>query len=98
MPALTTVQYNEPAFKALYERVYKRTGIKMKGYVAVQKKLLCLIYALWKKNEAYIPNYRIENDTSGNDEPKPLFSLGSEGDIKEIAPCWREININYKIF
>ncbi len=86
MPALTAVRYDEPTFKALYERVYQRTGIKMKGYVAVQKKLLCLIYALWKKDQAYNPNYAKENNTSGNDEPKPLFSLGSEGDIKRNSP------------
>ena len=42
----------------------------MKGYVAVQKKLLIYIYTLWKKNEAYNPD---QNKTSGNDEPKPLF-------------------------
>ena len=29
----------------------------MKGYVAVQRKLLVLIYTLYKKNEAYDPKY-----------------------------------------
>jgi len=29
----------------------------MKSYVAVQKKFQTTIYALWKKNEAYIENY-----------------------------------------
>lgn len=29
----------------------------MKSYVAVQKKLLVLIYHIWKKNEQYDPNY-----------------------------------------
>ena len=28
----------------------------MKGYVAVQRKLLVLIYTLWKKNESYQPS------------------------------------------
>jgi transposase len=38
--------------------VFERTGIKMKGIVAVQKKLLLTIYYLWKKNEPYDSNYR----------------------------------------
>ena len=46
----------------------------MKGYVAVQKKLLVYIYVLWTKNEAYNPK---QIKTSGNEEPKSLFLLGS---------------------
>ena len=43
--------------KKLYERVFERTGVKMKAYVAVQRKLLCLIFALVKKGEKFDPNY-----------------------------------------
>ena len=57
MPAFTAVKYQEPAFFELYERTYAKHGIKMKSYVAVQKKLLTTIYHLWKKNEKYNPNY-----------------------------------------
>ena len=53
MPAFSVVASQEPAFKALYERVYDRTKIKMKGYVAVQRKLLVVIYALWKNEQQY---------------------------------------------
>ena len=80
MPAFSVVKY-EPHYKGLYERVFDRTRIKMKGYVAVQKKLLVLIYTLWKKNEEYDPNY---NKTSGNDEPKSLFSLDFEKIEKKV--------------
>jgi transposase len=52
MPAFLVVKY-EPQFANLYERVYERTKIKMKAYVAVQRKLLILIYALWKNGTAY---------------------------------------------
>lgn len=55
-PALGVVKYHDE-FNQLYLRVYDRTKIKMKGYVAVQRKLLVLIYTLYKKNEAYDPNY-----------------------------------------
>jgi len=57
MPALSAVSNNEPIFKNLYERVYHRTKIKMKGYVAVQRKLLVLIYVLWKNNEEFEREY-----------------------------------------
>lgn len=57
MPAFTAVKYKEPSFFGLYERTYAKHAIKMKSYVAVQKKLLTTIYHLWKKSEAYNPNY-----------------------------------------
>lgn len=57
MPALCAVREDQPQFKNLYERVYNRTGIKMKGYVAVQKKLLVMVYYLWRKNTKYQANF-----------------------------------------
>lgn len=88
MPALNAVRYREPVFLDLYERVYGRAKIKMKGCVAVQRKPLTLIYALWKKDGAYIPlAAKKENGTSGNDAPKPLFSVAPAGGTKEIAPA-----------
>jgi transposase len=56
MPAFSVVRYNVGHFANLYERVYGRTMIKMKAYVAVQRKLLILIYTLWKKNEKFNPD------------------------------------------
>jgi transposase len=58
MPAFNVVKYQESQFANLYERVYARTKLKMKGYVAVQRKLLCLIYTLWKNNAVYDSNYQ----------------------------------------
>lgn len=55
-PAITAVKHHEE-FRDLYERVYERTKVKMKGYVAVQRKLLVLIYTLYKNGTAYDPNY-----------------------------------------
>ncbi|WP_077923001.1 IS110 family transposase [Spirosoma sp. 209] len=57
MPAFNAVRFNEPTCKALYERVYERSGIKMKAYVAVQKRLLLMAYALWRHGVAYDPLY-----------------------------------------
>ncbi|WP_345214425.1 IS110 family transposase [Mucilaginibacter gynuensis] len=60
MPALCAVRDDQPQFKNLYDRVFERTKIKMKGYVAVQRKLLEIMYYLWKKNEQYYPTYQSE--------------------------------------
>lgn len=54
MPAFGVVKHEKGVFQDLFERVFDRTKIKMKGYVAVQRKLLCLIYTLWKKDEKYV--------------------------------------------
>ena len=58
MPALSATSYNEP-IKALYQRVIERNPtIKRKGVVAGMRKLLILIFVLWKKNEAYNAEYQ----------------------------------------
>jgi len=45
-------------FYSLYLRLIQRNGsIKKKAMVAVQRKLLILIYTLWKKNEPFDINY-----------------------------------------
>ncbi len=46
----------------------------MQAYVAIQKKLLVLMYTLWKKDIPYVHNYETKA-TSSNQEPKPLFPV-----------------------
>ncbi len=82
MPAFSVVKY-EQHYKGLYERVFDKTKIKMKGYVAVQRKILILIFTLWRNDSEYNPNC---NKSSGNDEPKLLFSLGFEKAAQKIVP------------
>lgn len=71
MPSLVVIQCQVLPFKELFERTYERHGIKMKSYVAVQKKLLTMIYHLWNKNEAYNVNYQLNIQ-----EEEQKFSLG----------------------
>ena len=71
-PALNMVRYEQGNFHLLYQRIYERSSIKMKGYTAVQRKLLALIYTLWKNNEAFDNNY--QKQTSGNEEAEPSFA------------------------
>ena len=51
-PSFVAVKYNIP-MQNLHKRIIDKQAIKMKGYVAVQRKMLMLIYTLWKKNEPY---------------------------------------------
>ena len=71
MPSLVVIQCQVRPFKELFERTYERHGIKMKSYVAVQKKLLTMIYHLWNKKEAYNVNYELNIQ-----EEEQKFSLG----------------------
>jgi transposase len=59
MPSLVVIQCKVKPFQDLFDRTYEKHGIKMKSYVAVQKKILMMIYHLWKKNEGYNVNYQI---------------------------------------
>lgn len=70
MPAFNAVRFNEPTCKALYDRVYERSGIKMKAYVAVQKRLLLMAYALWRHEVDYDPEY-LANRASQNKKIVP---------------------------
>jgi transposase len=83
MPSLVSVKWREPVLYNLYLRVYQRTGIKMKGYVAVQKKLLVLIYHIWKNDK---PFRRNNQRIFGEEESKLLFPLGFEETINESSP------------
>ena len=55
-PAWTAIRYDKRMGK-LYEKLVSKHAIKMKAGVAVQRKLLELIYTLWKTGQPYDPNY-----------------------------------------
>src|SRR5690606_19570788 len=82
--AFNMVRYEVGSFHQLYQRVYDRTKIKMKAYVAVQRKLLCLIYALWRNDSVFDAGY-ITKNTSGIYDPKPLFSVDPVGSETKVA-------------
>jgi transposase len=56
MPALAAIRYNEQ-FKGIFSGLVSKHGIKMKAAVAVQRKLLELMYTLYKKQEKYDKDY-----------------------------------------
>lgn len=61
MPALAAIRSDE-RFKAIFARIVSKHGIKMKAAVAVQRKLLELVYTLYKKQTVYDKMYLIENE------------------------------------
>jgi transposase len=52
LPALSTIKWDDN-FRDLYARIVAKNGIKMKGCVAVQRKVLELIYILYKNKTVY---------------------------------------------
>lgn len=68
MPAFCVVSCEQPPFVGLFKRTLERHGQKMKSYVAVQKKLLVIIYALWKNNSAYELNYKPNKHTGEKEQ------------------------------
>jgi len=56
MPALSAIQHCDK-MKDFNERIMKTHSLKKQGVVAVMRKLLILVYTLWKKDEKYDPNH-----------------------------------------
>jgi transposase len=56
LPSLSSVKYNQ-SHKDLYVRLVSKSGIKMKALIAVQRKLLELIYVVYKNKQGFNQNY-----------------------------------------
>lgn len=56
MPALCSIQHN-PSLKIFYKRLAESKSIKKIAVTAVARKLLVLIYAIWKNESEYDPKY-----------------------------------------
>ena len=57
MPALSACRAN-PDLKKLYQRLVAKGKNKKLAIIAVARKLLLLIYTLWKSNSVFIPDYK----------------------------------------
>lgn len=62
MPALSACRAN-PQMKELYKRLVSKGKNKKLAIIAVARKLLLLIYTLWKSNSVYIPDYKSASQT-----------------------------------
>ena len=61
LPALSAIRHDE-RFKAIFARLVAKHGIKMKAVVAVQRKLLEIIYTVFTKQQDYDKNY-VQNNS-----------------------------------
>lgn len=60
LPALAAIRYDE-RFKAIFARLVSKHGIKMKAAVAVQRKLLEMMFCLFKNQTAYDKDFFKKN-------------------------------------
>jgi transposase len=65
LPSLSAVKYNNNQ-KDLYSRIVAKSGIKMKGLIAVQRKMLELIYILNKNKKPFINDYQKQRADNSN--------------------------------
>ncbi len=59
LPALTAIKHVD-VYRELYARLVSKNGIKMKGVVAVQRKMLELIYVVHKNKTVFEQDYEIK--------------------------------------
>lgn len=57
LPALCAIRYDE-RFKAIFARLVSKHGIKMKAVVAIQRKILEMMFTLYKTGSVYDKNYQ----------------------------------------
>jgi len=84
-PAFNMVRYKIGGMVGLYTRVYELRRIKMKAYVAVQRKLLTIVYALWKKDEVFDPAYQHPSKTSREMEAVPSLAAAPAADTDAVV-------------
>jgi transposase len=98
MPALHAAHWEQSTFEDLYQRIIDRTKIKMKAYVAVQKKLLTTIFSLWKNNTKFDKYYKNKHQQNNQTEEQEqmsssLVSLEKAGEpAKKVVPKKSELH------
>ena len=70
MPALSAIRHCH-RFKVVFARLVAKHGIKMKAAVAVQRKLLELIYTLYKTNKLFDENHLQGTIPQSNEQAVP---------------------------
>jgi transposase len=87
MPAMSHLRtVKEGNLLNLYKRLMPRTGgLTKKATTAVQRKLLCLIYALWKSGQAYDPNHQPASPKRTATTPQNEGSPATEAGLHGIA-------------
>jgi hypothetical protein len=82
LPALAAAICHDERYKAVFVRLVSKHGIKMKAVVAVQRKLLELMYTLYKKQENMVKTIL---KTMRSNTLQKLFEKKQEA--QNVAPC-----------
>jgi len=93
-PALNVVRYGTEPFASFHQRLIDNGKLKMQAYTAVQKKLLVIMWALWRKNERFDPKH-INPDLKKAIEEQES-NPGDSTTIKENNTS-TEVNVLHKI-
>lgn len=77
-PAINVVKCKMKPFTDKYKRILEKTKIKMKGYTAIQKDVLMMIFTLYKYDKKFEPDYTYQQAqkaliTSGDCEAVSSF-------------------------
>ncbi len=98
LPAFNVVRFNNHQFATFFYRILGRHHIKMKAYVAVQKKLLTTIFALWKKNEAFDEYYNLIRNDNNKSSKKQSFDINIETSPGKLQTkvAWRSLFFRFK--
>lgn len=67
LPSLSAVKKID-VYKDLYIRIVSKNGVKMKGLIAVQRKLLELTFIIFKNNSAFEQDYEIKKKSASLEE------------------------------
>lgn len=71
LPALAAIRHDEH-FKAIFARLVSKHGIKMKAAVAIQRKLLEMIYTMVSTGKAYDKDYLKRNENNEGEIKKEI--------------------------
>lgn len=84
LPAMVSSVHN-PVLKTSYQRIIKDKPGKMIGITALQRKLLVLIYTLWKNDTEFMEYYKEQKEQQKKPENKAgrgLSSLPAQDDLQ----------------
>lgn len=87
MPALSASNCKNSSLHEFYERVIEKIPCKKIGVIALERKLLILIYSLWKSEEEFdIKRHQMPKETSGNTElSDPLSGTAKRKNKSELV-------------
>ena len=83
-PALVSSRHNS-IMKKTYLRINSRNNYKMVGATAIQRKLLVLIYTLWKNDEVFNENHEAKKTNQRNLQRKAgsgISNLPAQDELK----------------